>query len=1221
MMTRSQRLRGSAVVLLCFGLLACTGEVAAQTRSETGTLSVVWGDPQNPADSAIQIVSLAARGGAVELDIDPQLLRELGGAARLQGLEVRVEGVPQPGPAASGRIGTPRMRVGSLQIVEPAGLDPQGLSSFGDTSRPFITILCAFADSPDNRIHPVSHFRSLMGSTYPGADHYWREVSEGRIDLAGSAVTEWYVLPRPQREYLAGNRALTDQLAADCTAAADADVDFSQYWGINLQFNDRLGCCSYGGMMGLELDGIERAWPMTWEASWAAVNLGVYLHEMGHSFGLPHSGGPYGAAYDSRWDVMSDAGWVQASPFRLGTHLNGYHKAQLGWYDAEEVWDAPAGTSEVWIDRSALPAGEATARLVRIPVPGADIEDRHFTLEVREQVGYDAPLFAEGVVIHEFQRGRLRPSQVVDTDGNGSPSDEGSLWRPGETFYDPAADVTVDVLERSGAAYRVRIRNGRIAFAFDSDRVASEVGASELQAAGGFAQSIELEAVDVAGLPVSWRARALDPSIVLTNTSGTGSGRLEWEWPAEGLRPGMHRSTIEATTEDGTQTTRVEVELDVLSDGTATIGAFPTRIRSILASEDLERGRGQPIAITPSGPGASAVPWTATVRDAESVLARLDSFGDAIDEGRTLEGVGPDTLYYRARSWSLPEGEREVRVEIVAPGFTPDTAVVLDQMLILGQVVPGATLTPTGPTRVEVPQGSEETRNSIRLDLTDDLADAPWIARAFSWIDPELKYLRFVEDWEFRGSGSAELVYQRNVEDRLPGVYIDTLFVGVGLGDRTQLMLVDTLEVTASGLGLALNPEVRVDTVVFGQSAARDSARISFWGPGASSIQWNALWDEDRFSLVRDLSLSEPGSGTGSSWLRWHRVTTLGQTSSEPRPPGTYVDSIVVLTGLGTMRLLDSLVVVPGFDFENTSEADSDTTWVGNTAALLDSASVPLSGFRAETAEWSLLSSTGDYLTALRDRGTPAASLIWSRDASRLPIGEYAGSLVVTAAGVGGRTWTLEDRLVVQDSARLVAPPLGSPLTIEMVVDDPRPDSARLPVVVTGYRAETVSWAASAEASWLTLTSLEGIGGDSIRGVLDVDGLEAGLYSGAIRVEPQNAAGLPISPDAVTVPIELVIVAPPEPERVVRALLDDETLISAAETGWLDRTGNDDGELNLGDVLAWLDRSGTPVSPAMLRQLEAAVADSANVGRGPGRGENDGPGGGEEGADEGRVNR
>jgi M6 family metalloprotease-like protein len=155
----------------------------------------------------------------------------------------------------------------------------------------------------------------------------------------------WYDLPEPQSAYVSGSSANLGKLKNDCAAAADADVFFPDFVGINFQFNLNIGGFSWGGGSNLVVDGQSRFYRMTWLADWA--DTFVYAHEMGHGFGLPHSSGPYGAVYDSRWDVMSGArndhdplwGW-------LAPHTISYHKDLLGWIPPDRLYVATQGSSE-----------------------------------------------------------------------------------------------------------------------------------------------------------------------------------------------------------------------------------------------------------------------------------------------------------------------------------------------------------------------------------------------------------------------------------------------------------------------------------------------------------------------------------------------------------------------------------------------------------------------------------------------------------------------------------------------------------------------------------------------------------------------------------------------------------------------------------------------------------------------------------------------------------
>ena len=156
-------------------------------------------------------------------------------------------------------------------------------------SQAWVTILCRFADATDVTPYPVSHFEKLMGSSYPGLEHYWREVSDGNIpDLRGSVVVGWYNLPRPRSYYMFSTREdgtedlEFERAVADCTAVADADVFFPDFDGINLVFNQQALAWSQGGGWRLTKDGqnsysmvshgctrIIESYPSVWHTRWA----------------------------------------------------------------------------------------------------------------------------------------------------------------------------------------------------------------------------------------------------------------------------------------------------------------------------------------------------------------------------------------------------------------------------------------------------------------------------------------------------------------------------------------------------------------------------------------------------------------------------------------------------------------------------------------------------------------------------------------------------------------------------------------------------------------------------------------------------------------------------------------------------------------------------------------------------------------------------------------
>lgn len=438
----------------------------AQQGQLTGTLDILHGDPptqpggsRNPLRPPIFRYFIRGDDGTrTELQIDEATLARAGGARALEGKRVTVTMPSGPAPAAAARRPVHSIRPAGgpgIATLDPAKPDITGKQSFA-------VILCAFADSTS---HPPSaqYFTEMLAVNRPGLDHYWREVSYNKVNIANSAVFDWKGLPGARSTYHTEDEdgqelAKTDLLLADCTRAHDERVNFANFQGIAMVFDRGLeDGTQYGDRQEHTLDAVKREWAVAWLS--ARPDQNEVAHEMGHGFGLPHSSGPYTETYDSPWDVMSrgkDCSFLGIPspdfPFGCnGTHTIAAHKDFLGWIPtftngAKRALTLPAGgRAIVTLARLAQP-GTTGHLLARVPFPGSST--KFYSVELRQPVGYDEGVAATRpvVVIHMIDTTLdQRNAQVVDPDNNGSVSDDGAEWKAGETFTDMTNRITIRV--------------------------------------------------------------------------------------------------------------------------------------------------------------------------------------------------------------------------------------------------------------------------------------------------------------------------------------------------------------------------------------------------------------------------------------------------------------------------------------------------------------------------------------------------------------------------------------------------------------------------------------------------------------------------------------------------------------------------------------------------------------------------------------------------------
>jgi M6 family metalloprotease-like protein len=353
--------------------------------------------------------------------------------------------------------------VEKIEEKQTADLDPEffhqtttpwqidGSKITGNT--PWVTVLCKFPDIPDEPFD-ITYYQDMYGSDYPELNHYWREASTNAINLDGSTVAGWYTLPynSDSPEYTTG--ATLGMVRDHCIAAADDDVDFSQFYGINVMFNHNIWpFFAVGGCGTYLLEGVYRHAGFTTTFPGNGGGLGNLVHEMGHGYCLDHSFINEGdQAYSNVWDVMSSS-YTSTHPYwgYIPQHTIALNKNNLGWIDESKILTVQIPFDQTFsLARTAQPLTE-DYQMVKIILD----EGTYYTLETRQtSIPYDSQLPATAVIIHKYNAEINKISLITEGGSLGS-SFPTAYWTVGETYNDPDFGLTFTVTGATDTGFTI----------------------------------------------------------------------------------------------------------------------------------------------------------------------------------------------------------------------------------------------------------------------------------------------------------------------------------------------------------------------------------------------------------------------------------------------------------------------------------------------------------------------------------------------------------------------------------------------------------------------------------------------------------------------------------------------------------------------------------------------------------------------------------------------
>ena len=358
------------------------------------------------------------------------------------------------------------------------------------------------------------------------------------------------------------------------------------------------------------------------------------------------------------------------------------------------------------------------------------------------------------------------------------------------------------------------------------------------------------------------------------------------------------------------------------------------------------------------------------------------------------------------------------------------------------------------------------------------------------------------------GTNTGPVTIGVNLSGLAAGTYNTTLYVGT-TGGTIQLYPVS---LTVNPAGTSTTPTIGLGTTSLaftgtagGANPASQSFTISNTGSG--TLAWtasdNAAW----------LSLS-PATGTNTGTV----TATVNLTGLAA---GTYSGTITTSAAGATTRTIPVSLTVnaaststsPVIGFSPTKLAFTGTVGGANPAAQ----SFTLSNTGSGTLTWSVRTNASWIASISPLNGTNTGTVTIGVNLSGLAAGTYNTTLYVGGTGLTVKLLPVSLTVNAASASTAATPVIGlsaSSLTFGGAAGGANPAAQSFTISNTG--SGTLTWTASDNAAWLTLSPATGTNTGTVTATVNLAGLTAGTYSGTITAAATGATSR-------TIPVSLTV--------------------------------------------------------------------------------------------------
>ncbi|BFU93628.1 MAG: hypothetical protein NTNFB02_03500 [Nitrospira sp.] len=577
------------------------------------------------------------------------------------------------------------------------------------------------------------------------------------------------------------------------------------------------------------------------------------------------------------------------------------------------------------------------------------------------------------------------------------------------------------------------------------------------------------------GGTLTWSANDSAAWLALSPASGTGNGAVTLTASTGSLTAGSYSGSVTVSATGATPVT-IPVAFTVTpAPVPPAIGLSPTSL-----SFTAQQGSGNPAAqtVTISNTGGGTLTWSAN--DSAAWLALSPA-----------SGTGNGAVTLTASTGSLTAGSYSGSVTVSATGATPVTIPVAFTVTP-APVPPAIGLSPTSLSFTAQQGSGNPAAQTVTISNTGG-GTLTWSANdSAAWLALS----------PASGTGNGAVTLTASTGSLTAGSYSGSVTVSATGATPVTIPVAFTVTPAPVPPAIGLSPTSLSFTAQQGSgNPAAQTVTISNTGGG--TLTWSAN------DSAAWLALS-PASGTGNG-----AVTLTASTGS--LTAGSYSGGSVTVSATGATPVTIPVAftvtpapVPPAIGLSPTSLSFTAQQGSGNPAAQ----TVTISNTGGGTLTWSANDSAA-WLALSPASGTGNGAVTLTASTGSLTAGSYSGSVTVSATGATPVT--------IPVAFTVTAPPPQptisfSPSSIGFTGTAGSSNPASKTIVVTNSGTGTLTWTATDNANWLTLSQ----SGSSLIAAANIAGLAAGNYSGVITITASGATNTPR-----TVPVTLTLTAPP----------------------------------------------------------------------------------------------